>query len=166
MEESGHDGEGAVHATYGVADGEARPERVQTLVAIDGHLAGKSLDDLVVCGLVRIGACGAKPGDGAEDDLRIDLGDHFVADAQAIHDARPEVLDDDIRVLRQSLEDLLALGALGVEAHGLLVAVLGEETRAHQLLVVVGDDAEFAGQVPVLGILDLDDLGAQERQVQ
>ena len=60
----------------------------------------------------------------------------------------------------------LPSGALGVEGDRLLVAVLGEEARAHEPLVELRHDAELARQVAVLGVLDLDHLGAQQREVQ
>ena len=54
VEEGSHHGEGRIQPAHRVADREARAQGVQALVAIDRHLAGKTLDDLVICGLEGI----------------------------------------------------------------------------------------------------------------
>ena len=68
----------------------------------------QALDDLVVGRLEGIGPGLAEAGDGAVDQPRVDLGQHRVAQAQAVHDARPEVLHQHVGVLPPALEDLLA----------------------------------------------------------
>ena len=166
VEEGRHHGEGRVQATHRVTDREAGPERIQSLVAIHRHLARQPLDDLVVGGLQGVGPRLTEARDGAVDQLGIELRQRRVAQAQAVHDAGAEVLHHHVGVLHQAAEERLALGGLGVQRDGSLVAVLGEETRAHELLVQFREDPEFAGQVPVLGVLHLDDIRAQQGQVQ
>jgi len=48
---------------------------------------------------------------------------HFPADAEPIHDAGAQVLDQDVGLAGQLLEDALALRVLQVERDALLVAV-------------------------------------------
>ena len=166
VEQGRHEGEGGVEAAHGVAHREPGAQGVQAFVAVDGHLPGQALDDLVVGRLQGVRAGLAEAGDGAVDQLRVQCGQDLVAQAQAVHDAGAEVLHQDVGVQDQLLEQVLAFGALGVEGDGVLVGVLGQEAGAHQRLVEFGDDAQLAGQVAVLGVLHLDDVGAQEGQVE
>ena len=122
------------------------------------HQAGHRLDDRVVGrpGRIRPGLTeGRRAG---IDDLRVDLEHRGVANAQAIHRAGAEVLDDHIGVLRQAQEHGAAGRGLQVQAQAAFVPVLRQELHAlaaHELV------AEIARQVAALGLLDLDHIGAQ-----
>ena len=110
VEQGCHHGEGRVEAAHGVADGKARAQGIQALVAVHGHLARKALDDLVVGGFQGIGPRLAEAGNGAVDESRVELRQGPVVQAQPLHDAGAEVLHHHIRVLREPPEQVLALG--------------------------------------------------------
>ena len=96
--------------------------------------------------------------DAGQHDARVDLGEFVVAQTEALQGVGGEVLGDDVGVLEQVEEDGLALGVFQVEGDRPLVGVEQEE--------VVGVDAGparpgAAAGVAALGLLDLDDLGAE-----
>ena len=63
-------------------------------------------------------------------------------------------------------EDLPRFLLLQVQRDRLLVRVLREEARPHELLVQLRDVAELSREVAVERVLDLDHLGAEEREVE
>src|SRR6185295_5926150 len=94
------------------------------------------------------------------DDARVERRERLVAEAEALHRARAQVLDDDVGRLGQRLEHLTAALRLEVEGHALLVHVQhAEERRVHAGLL-----AEPVSCLLARRGLDLDDLGPQPRQ--
>src|SRR5690606_20918960 len=70
----------------------------------------------------------------------------------------------DVCLVREREKHVLRLGELEVQSQRLLVRVLREEARPHQILVALGNAAELAGQIASLRVLDLDHLSAAERE--
>jgi hypothetical protein len=114
-----------------------------------------------VPGALGVGAVLAVAADGAEDEARIDRGKRRVADAELVHDAGAETLDDDVRRQSQSAEHGDALGLLQVEAQRALVAVDELEEGAG----FARPGAHRTGVVALAGVLDLDDVGAEVGEV-
>src|SRR5690606_22967738 len=81
--------------------------------------------------------------------------------AQALHDAGPEVLDNHLRALHQTAEHRLALRVLQVDGDRTLACVLRQERCAHAPPVELGIGAQLAGQVARAARLDLDDFRPQ-----
>src|ERR671913_313033 len=73
--------------------------------------------------------------EGAVYEVRLLLGDFFVAEAQALHGAWPVVLDDDVGIADQTPHDLLALLGTQVHAKTTLVAPAEEEEDANPVQV-------------------------------
>src|SRR5262249_57789487 len=59
----------------------------------------------------------------------------------------------------------LARLTLEIDRHGPLAGVLSQKRRAHQLAVKVRVGAELAGQIAGMRRLDLDHLGAKQREL-
>ena len=80
---------------------------------------------------------------------------------EPVHDARAEVLDQDVGAVDELAEDLLALVGLHVEGERPLVAVQHREVEA----VHVRQVAQLgAGDVPAPGLLDLDHVSSHPGQ--
>src|SRR4029453_395992 len=91
---------------------------------------------------------------------RVEPRERVVPEAEALHRARTEVLDDDDGRLHYLLEHLPAPPRLEVEGHRLLVGVQeAEEDRVHARLL-----ADPASRRLAPRRLDLDDLGTQPRE--
>src|SRR6185436_7214314 len=72
---------------------------------------------------VTVGPGLAEGADGAVDDARVACAELRVADAEPVHDAGPEALDEHVRAVAE-LEQLFPVsGVLEVEHHALLAAV-------------------------------------------
>ena len=109
----------------------------------------------VMPGAQRIRSGLAVTGNAAEHQSRIDARQRLVAEAQLVHHAGAEALDQDVGGLHQFLERSLAVRVLEIEAQATLVAV-------HHLVQVAGvapHRTERAGVVARAGVLDLDDIG-------
>lgn len=99
-------------------------------------------------------------GQGAIHQARIALRQLVVAQAEAVHDAGTEALDDHIRPVGQTAHRLQPLGVLEVQGDAALVAVAQQEAG--------GIAHVFRRQVALIvaraGLLDLDHLGAEAGQ--
>ena len=121
------------------------------------HHAEFGLQYRVEAGAVRHRPVLPIGGDGEIDQPREPFGEGGVVEAEALHHAHAEILDDDIRIRQQVEHDFLAFRRADIEGDALLVAVEGEEEMAfsrraglrHAPRVVAGRR-----------ILDLDDFGA------
>src|SRR6185295_467692 len=98
--------------------------------------------------------------DRAHHDLRIDLVDLLPGEAEAIEHAGAEILHDDVALLQQIDEHLLAFGALHVHGDRALVAVEHREVEAVGLRHV----AQLAARRVAHRILELDHVGAHPRE--
>ena len=95
----------------------------------------------------------AETGHRTIDDAGVDLLQDVIAEAQFFHRAGAVVLDDDVGLLDQFPEDLLALRVLEVQGAAQLAAI---EVRIINT-VVVDKGTHLAGIVTALGIFQLDD---------
>jgi hypothetical protein len=86
--------------------------------------------------------------------------DLLPAEAEAVEHARPEVLHDDVALLQQIDEHLLALVRLHVHGDRALVAVEHREIKR----VRVGDVAQLPTRGIALRILELDHVRAHPRE--
>ncbi len=124
-----------------------------------GHAdeATHRLGDDVVGRQVRVRA-GAGPrvaeaADGCIDETGIPLSKRLVGEAEALHDACGEVLDEHVRLIGEAHDGLLAAGRLQVEHQAALVAVEAGVVAAEGALgVVVGEGAGEAGHFAALTI--------------
>ena len=110
-------------------------------------------------GPVRVGAVLAVARHRDVDDLRVERAQRLVVHAQALGDAGPVVLQEDVGRARQLPEDLAALLRLEVDREAALVAVEREEARVDAVprRAAAGDVA-----VPLARDgLDLDHVGPQ-----
>src|SRR4051795_6803376 len=143
-----------------VADLGAGDDRRGVLEAGRAHRAAGRLGDVLV-GLRVLERAGAEALQRRVDQPRVELVQVLPREAEAVHHARAEVLDQDVGAVDQLAEDLLALVGLHVEGEAPLVAVEHREVEA----VHVGQIAQLAaGDVPAAGLLDLDDVGSHPGQ--
>jgi hypothetical protein len=99
------------------------------------------------------------------DRRRVPLGDHVIAEAEAVHRPRLEVLADDVEAGDQRQEQLAALGSLEVDGHAALVEVVAQERGAHRAAVGVDHVRERPpARLARPGVLDLDHVGAEAGQ--
>ena len=156
--EGGEDADGEVHAGAGVAEGGSGARGRAAGVAGGAEGAAGGLSDGVEGLVLAIRPVRPEAFDAGQYDAGVDLGELVVAQAEALQGVGGEVLGDDVGVLEQVEEDGLALGVFQVESDRPLVGVEEEE--------VVGVDAGparsgAAAGVAALGLLDLDDVGAE-----
>ena len=109
-----------------------------------------------------VGAGLAEAGDAHHHQLVVLLLEDVPAEAPFLQRARLEVLDEDIGLRDQPLQDLGALGLPQVEGGRLLVAAL---LQPGERVAALRDGAELAQGVADLRQLDLDDLGAELREL-
>ena len=131
-------------------------ERLPDRLAGQGHQPAHRLAQRIEGRAVAIGAVLAEARDRAEDDVRLQLAQPFVAEAHLVHDPGAEILQDDVGGLDQRGEDLLAALVAQIEAEAFLAAVVDREIdalAAHQRRRLAGF---LAAQ-----LFDLDDLGAE-----
>jgi hypothetical protein len=102
----------------------------------------------------------AVSGDADHREPGVDFVQHVPADAELLERAGSQVFDDDVRVLREPLDDLDAVGRLEVYAHRLLVARLQVPPERSALVQL----SPFAKGIAAVGGFDLDDFGAEFRQ--
>src|SRR5919112_1558038 len=149
-----------VDRVAGVADLGAGDDRRAVLEAGRRHGAAGGLRDV----LVRLGLLQRARAEALErrvDQARVELVQVLPGEPEAVHDARAEVLDQDVGAGHELAEDLLALVGLHVEGEAPLVAVEHREVQR----VHVRQIAELAaGDVPPAGLLDLDDVGSHPRE--
>ena len=153
------------HAEIGagvvVADGGTNLARGAVPEAGDAHHAAHGLGHDVVGGAGGQLAGEAEAADGAVDDAGVDLLHLLIGEAQTLQHAHLVVLANHVGGLQQLGEDLLALFALQVQGHALLVAVDVGVVAAEAVL----HGAPAAGLITGGRGLDLDDLGAVVGQV-
>src|SRR3989441_4204379 len=161
LPESGHHAQCRVHARARVADGGTGLERRRAREAGQRHRAARRLRDHVEALVLAVGTVGAEALHGEIDQARIQGREGLVAEAHPLHPAGRLVLGHDVGPLDHVEEHGLALRVLEVERDALLVGVEQEE--------VARVDAGFLGAtvppgLPLAGLLDLDDLGAEPRE--
>src|SRR5215510_7225713 len=154
--ERADDAEGEVQTGAAVADLRAGDERRTLAEAGRGGGAAGTLGDVLVDLAILVGA-GAEALDRGHDHARIGLVDVLPGQPHAVERAGREILHQHVAVLDQPIEDLLALGMLGVDGDRTLVAVEHGEIEA----VGAFDVAQLATRdIAHAGPLDLDHVGA------
>ena len=96
---------------------------VRVGLAGDRHEPADRLDHEVVPGPVRRRSVGAVAADREVDEVGVQLPQRVVIETETSEGARPEILDEDVRVGQQPAQDLGAGGLAQVEPDGALVAV-------------------------------------------
>ena len=131
----------------------------------DGHAAAKPLHDLVEGRALVVGAVFAEAGDRAGDDARIVRGQRVVVDAQPLGDAGGEVVQHHVGMAHQFVEQRQSRFGLQVDGDGTLVAIQGEEVRAHAVQrmkrVVL---QQSPGRFALAGRLHLHRIAAEVRE--
>ena len=116
------------------------------------------LDHVVVRGLVSVGPGAAEPPGPAVDDRRVARAHRGVVEPELVDCLRAHVVHERVRALEEAHHRLQAAGVLEIEHDAALVAVVGEEDRAHP---VVDRRRPGAAHRVAAGGFDLDDVGAQ-----
>src|SRR3954454_3250869 len=143
-----------------VADLRAGDDRRAVLEAGRAHRAAGRLGDVLV-GLGVLERTRPEALQRRVDQPRVELVQVLPGEAEPVHDARAEVLDQDVGAVHELAEDLLALVRLHVEGEAPLVAVEHREVQR----VHVRQIAQLAaGHVAAAGLLDLDDVGSHPRE--
>src|SRR5262249_47569847 len=114
----------------------------------------------VGAGAVFVGAGLAVAGGGDVEEPRVERGRRLVAEPEPLHDAGPEVLDEDVGARDQLPGDGLAVGVLEVDGQAPLVPVGRHEEDADPVLVEVAARPVPLPECPARR-LDLDDVGAE-----
>ena len=117
------------------------------------------LDQEVIGLAVRIGAVVAIAGDGAADQRRIILAQALQREAELVHRAGLEVLQQHVGAGDQLFQRGAAFLGGEIDHHGILAAVEPDEIAA----LALGRGVIAAGEI-ALGPLHLDDMGAGIRQ--
>src|SRR5215211_5496132 len=159
--EGGQDRIGCEKAAYYVRDGHPDLRRLAIRLARDAHDTTPGLHQEVVAGTILIWSW-AEARYGAVDEARVRLFQRLVAQAELLQGSAPPVLDHDVGPGRQRLDPLQPFLAFEVDPDRTLVAVDGEEIRRLAEFPPASEGrAPVAGVVPPLGVLDLQDVGAQ-----
>ncbi len=148
-----------MHAGTGIADIGAVHHRRAARLAGDAHRAGGRLRYRLETFEPAVRAIGAETLDRSVDRPRVERLHGLPAETQPFHDARAEVLRDDVGVLDQSAGDLLALLGPQIDHGAALVAVEQQEEEAVEVRVV--HIPQPARPVAVGRALDLDHIGAE-----
>src|SRR4029453_2127705 len=151
------DAEGAEDPGGEIEERHAGADRRAARLAGDGHDAAEGLHQRLVAGAVLARAGASERRDRAVHQPRVDRRQLVVAQAEGLHRAGPEVLDQDVGAGDHALEDRHALRRLEVERHVPLVAVDDQERRGLPVLV----RRPRARLVAARGVFDLDDVGAE-----
>ncbi len=157
--------ERAGHAGAVVDRGRAELDRVHLLGAGHRHDAGCRLDDVVISGLAAARTFLSKGRERGIDQARIDFRQRLVAQPKRVERAGAVVLHEHVGGLDQRFEDFAVALLLEVERHRALVGGLGQELRAHQLVVERLVGARAAALVGVVRVLDLDHVGAEHAEL-
>ncbi len=93
------------------------------------------------------------------------LGDRVVAQAEALHRPRLEVLGHDVEARDEREEEVATLGGLEVDAETAFAEVVAQVGGADGAAVRIGHRGSGASpRFPVDRVLDLDHLGTEARQ--
>ena len=88
-----------------------------------------------------------------------------IVEPEARHDAWAEVLDHDVGGGDQPAEGIATLGRFQIQRDGAFSRVLREKGGAHAAPIEFGIGPQLARQVTGARHLDLDHLGAEQRQL-
>lgn len=166
LAQCGEDAERAVHAGEQVGDRNAHALNVIGPRTGERHEARLTLGDLVVARPAAFRAVVTEPADGQDDQSRVEFGEPFGREAQAVQHTGPEVLEQDVGPAHHLLEGLPALVGLQVQRDRPLVAIRRQEVGGFAFGVLGLNEGRPPGPgvVPTLGALHLDDVGAEVAQ--
>src|SRR5579859_5977187 len=116
-----------VYAAEQIADRDTNARWPARGGASHAHQAGETLRNLIEARRIAHRATRAEARDAARDHARIARGELLVAEADRLHHAGPEVVDDDIGAVNQALQRGAALGRLGRNLDALLGAIGAQE---------------------------------------
>ena len=142
-----------------VANGRTRLGRRSVGIAGGVGDAAHRLDGDVHGGKIAIGPVETEAGAAAVDQARVELAQHVPADAEAVHHAGGEVLDQHVGLGDKLEEDFPAARLLEVEDHRLLVGVQHDQRPGLDLALAAAHDV-------ALRRLDLEHAGAHEAELQ
>ena len=145
-----------------VDDGRADRGRRLARAARDAREARERLEQEILPRAVAVGTRLAVPGGGDVDEPRVPGPGRFPAQAETLHHARSEVLDQDVRTFDEAPRDGVAVGMLEVQGQAPLVPVRGEKEGADAVQVEVAAGPVPLPERPPRG-LDLDHVGAEVR---
>jgi hypothetical protein len=159
--ERGEDAHGAQHAGAGVADRGAGLDRRGVGQAVHPHGAAHRLGDHVEAEIVRVRAVGREALHLGEDQARVELRQARPVEAEPRESAGRHVLDQHVGLPDHAREQRLAFFALEVAGDAAFIEVVEDEI----MRVGIGTVGETpAPRLAAVGLLDLDDLGAEPRQ--
>jgi len=154
-------GEGADAGERGcqrVTDRDAHPRRRRRGVAHDVAQATHRLADRAEAGLPRIRARLPETGHTDHDQAGVDRRQFGPPESPFFHRARPEILEQEVRLLDEVLEQRLAVGLAQVERDRFLVAGDDRPPEGLAVRLLASPDAH---RVALARRLDLDDLRAE-----
>ena len=138
-----------------VEERDARSDRRAVGLSRDRHDPAERLHERFVAGAVLPGSGPPERRDRAVDEPGVDRGQRVVAQAEALHRARPEILDEHVRALHQIAEDVGALRGLEIERQIALVAI-DDQVRRRLPALVRRPGARLVARA---GVFHLDDVG-------
>ena len=139
-----------------VRDRDADRHGVIIRISTQPRNAGERLDEKVLAGLLAPRPVDAVPGDGAVDDAGVDLANRLISQAQPLHHAGPEILDDDVGARDELLHQREIPSILKVRGEAALVPVDRMEERAVALHLKIRE-IEPPAELPAVRPLDLND---------
>src|SRR5215510_4973035 len=158
LDVGGHDPCRHVHAGAAVADVGAAQHGLAVGKARDAHHAARGLRDHVEALVLVIRPREAEALEPGHDDARIGGAERLPPEAQPLHEAWSEVLDDHIRALCHLEKQRAAVGVLEIDGDAALVGVEEEEEHcveprhlrpvATRLLAPDGLDLDHVGAEP------------------
>src|SRR5207253_2403878 len=138
-----------------VEERDAGPDRRAVGLSRDRHDSAERLHESLVPRAVLPRSRPAERGDGAVDETGVDRRQGVVAEAEALHGARPEILDEDVGALDEIPEDVGAFRGLQIEREIPLVAV-DDEIRRRLPALVRRPGPRLVARA---GVFHLDDVG-------
>ena len=161
LHERGENADHAVHPGARVADGRPHVRGRPIGRARDAHGAAHRLGDGLVALVVAVGAVRPEALDARVDEAGVERPHRGIAEAQAIEDARPEVLEEDVGALEELAEHLLASRVLQVQGQAALVGI---EREVEEAVGVRAIPERVTRDIPAAGLLDLDDVRPEPGQ--
>ena len=164
LEQRRGDTEGSRRPRHHVGAGEAHARRAVGLEAGDRHQPGHRLDHAVERRRPGQRADAAEARHRAIDQPWIDLAQRVVADAKAIHHARPEILHHHVGLGRQALDGLDRLGLFEIHRDRAL-ARIDRDPGGGQAALLPGIGAVAVTHVVAFARFDFYDISAQQREL-
>ena len=130
-----------------------------------GNGAAGGLDDIVIGPMICLGSAVTVSGDGAMDQLGIDIPQNLVAHTKCGQRASGVILDDDIGVFGEGLEQFNTCAAAQVQREAAFVGTLHLIVKAQPCGVQRIIWPTPARAIGIGGVFDFDDIRGQKRQL-